>query len=245
MTDTCEPCVRRYLQFVLYGHTDDVSSVSMTEALTFAITTSRDNTACIWRLEDGQLYARLVGHTDDVLKARFTPDSLKVVTGSKDNSVRIWTFEGVPIATCLGHTDDILFLDVTSRFIVSTSEDNTARLWGFDGQPIARMTGHTDDVLAACISDNGQHLVTCGKDDRACVYSVNCPSLQKRGSVLKPLGKRWGQIQDSTPAKTHALRGHTDDVLDAKISRDGKHIVTASEDNTVMPPGPTPRSTAY
>ena len=78
----CDACARanfrwdsmhRYLQWVLYGHTDNVTSVTMNKASTFAVTTSEDNTACLWRLKDGQLYSQMVGHTDDTLQVSDVP----------------------------------------------------------------------------------------------------------------------------------------------------------------------------
>lgn len=49
--------------------------------------------------------------------------------------------------------------------IVSASVDGTLRSWDYKGSGVLKtFDGHTDEVLCVCVTDNGQYVVSGGKD---------------------------------------------------------------------------------
>ena len=54
------------------------------------VTASRDNTARVWRLDDGAHVRTLEGHSDGVNSVCMTTDGAHVVTGSADKTARTW-----------------------------------------------------------------------------------------------------------------------------------------------------------
>ncbi len=54
------------------------------------ITTSRDGTARLWKVETGAEFAKLPGHTEAVKYAAFSPDGTLVATVSDDTIGRVF-----------------------------------------------------------------------------------------------------------------------------------------------------------
>ena len=52
LAKTFKPSEMEHLRFVLYGHKDDLTSAVMTAKCEYVCTTSQDNSAIIWRLDD-------------------------------------------------------------------------------------------------------------------------------------------------------------------------------------------------
>ena len=66
------------------------------------------------------------------------------------------------------------------------------------------LEGHTDGLSSACVTPDGQHVVTASWDKTARVWRLS------DGSLVR------------------TLEGHTDAVLSACVTPDGQHVVTAS-----------------
>ena len=76
---------------VLSGHTDWVLSIAFTPDGKWALTGSRDNTACLWDLSNAVSSPRvLYGHTGAINSVAITPDGRWALTGSRDRTARFW-----------------------------------------------------------------------------------------------------------------------------------------------------------
>ncbi len=72
-----------------------------------AVTTSADNTACVWELPAGALRCRLAKHIDNVNTCCFTPDGQLIITASNDNTAIVWrSADGASIAVLEGHAGE-------------------------------------------------------------------------------------------------------------------------------------------
>ncbi len=70
----------------LRAHTNDVSSVAFSHALTG----SNDQKARLWDLARGKAIEELRRHTDSVHSVTFSPDGNYALTGSNDKTIRLW-----------------------------------------------------------------------------------------------------------------------------------------------------------
>ena len=74
-------------------------------------TVGRDNSICLWSIENGTLLHALRGHTNSVLTMRFSPDGRILATGSRDKTARVWDVAtGSLMNTLVGHTEQVACL---------------------------------------------------------------------------------------------------------------------------------------
>ena len=79
---------------ILEGHSDYVTSVSLTPDGRRAVSGSGDKTLRVWDLDTGECLHILEGHNDRVSCVCVTPDGRRAVSGSQDNTLRVWDLEG-------------------------------------------------------------------------------------------------------------------------------------------------------
>ena len=76
------------------GHTDTVSSVTISLDGTLVASGSHDNTICVWDVETGEnVFGLLPGHTEWVLSVAFSQDGKRVMSFSYAEMIRIWNIE--------------------------------------------------------------------------------------------------------------------------------------------------------
>jgi len=171
-----------------------------------------------------------------VASARFSPDGTRVVTGSWDNTARIWSIDGALAEVKLvGHekyVNDAAF-SPDGHYVATAGRDNQAILWDANtGAMIARFAGRKDvpcSVSSVAFDAPGRRLVTALQDHTARIWDVGT---QK---VLVTLG--GPRMAAETPAQggeTPHVRPHTQAVLCAIFSLDGKHVLTGGEDNRAI-----------
>ncbi|BGP19627.1 hypothetical protein JCM10213_000084 [Rhodosporidiobolus nylandii] len=151
----------------------------------------------------------------------------------------------------------------TSLLAVSGGEDNSAYIFRTDtGAQVAALSGHSDSVTCTGWSFDGGLCATGGMDGRVRVWKVRRPSSDvaweeagwelaqalegpdevnwidwhPKGNVLLAGGADgtvwvWNLPRGDT---MHVLAGHTSPVTCGRFTPDGKKILTASEDSTLI-----------
>ena len=76
--------------YVLKGHTNDVSKVVFDSRGYTLITGSSDCTCRLWDVDTGDCRQILEGHTDEIFSCAFNYDGDTIITASKDNTCMIW-----------------------------------------------------------------------------------------------------------------------------------------------------------
>lgn len=177
----------------------------------------------------------------------------------KDNSLQHFTTHSGSVFAISCHP--------TEPLAVSGGEDDLGYIWDItDGEVIVKLTGHTDSVCSASFSSDGQMVATGGMDGKVRIWRRvgtvdfrNWEFLTELQGPDEVIWLRWhprGTIllagsNDSTvwlwqlPSGNtmQVFAGHSGPVQCGEFTPDGKRIVTASEDGTLMywdPRSPTP-----
>ncbi|KAI0058206.1 WD40 repeat-like protein [Artomyces pyxidatus] len=161
----------------------------------------------------------------------------------------------------------VVAMHPTAPLAVSGGEDELGYIWNVaDGETVVKLTGHTDSVSAAAFSSDGEMVATGGMDGKVRVWRRVGTENYKTWEFLTELQGpdevmwlRWhpkGPVllagsNDSTvwlwqlPSGNtmQVFAGHTGPVQCGEFTPDGKRIVTACADNTLIywdPRSPTP-----
>lgn len=205
--------------WTLRGHGGPVRFAAFSRDGRYVVTTSPDKTARVWDVETGRDIAVLKGHSSNVLTAAFSPDGRQVVTASVDNTARVWeALSGKQIHNLDQHTKPVRDAIFTpdGKNIVTISDDSTARLWdAATGKSVRVFEGHTGPIRSA----------TFAADDPD---TGNPHSLLVTASEDKTV-RLWA-LDKSEPIDTFSKHGAN--LWSVAPSRDGRRVVTASDDGT-------------
>jgi len=176
------------------GHKDTVFSVKLSKCMKYVISTSGDNTACLWCVEAGKTrYPKLTyeGHEKKVLDAEFHPSFVMespdpcIVTCSGDGTLKYWnTIRERAVRTVKAHEEAIYrckFSPDGTR-VLSCSEDKTLKMWTFpEGYCLHVYRGHQSGVTSCSFSPTGRWIVS-GSDygeRKLMLWDANMPLFDK------------------------------------------------------------------
>jgi WD40 repeat protein len=181
-------------------------------------TANVDRIVHIWDTATGKQLRSLAGHKVPVRSVAFSPDGREIASGGMDGSVRIWDLAtGREKYAPLNHQGiaiDLSYSRDGRRLAVATfglgSGKGEVKLWDVEtGKEILSLPG----MMAVAFAPDGSRLAAAG-------WEFFQPGLVR--------------IWDATPVPELAvLRGHTEAVRGLAVSRDGRFVATASDDQTV------------
>jgi WD40 repeat protein len=216
---------------VIGGSGGEVLSAAFSPDRKRVVTALADSTARIWDSNSGRKIAALKGHERRITAAVFSPDGKRVLTASEDKSARVWeaksgreisvlkvwgvvtmaafSLDGTPVI--LEHNRSIS--EGIARLRDAVSGDVLAELKTSVVDPTAREIAFARARLAtvdfAAVSQDRQRIVTVDWRDE--------------------IARLW---EPTSGREVAALKGHTEPILSAAFSPNGRRIVTASEDQT-------------
>jgi WD40 repeat protein len=182
----------------------NINSLAFSADGTLIVAAGGDHTAMIWDAANGTSIRVLQGHSDIVHSAVFSPNGKTVLTagGGYDLTVRLWEVE-------------------TGRQIYSVPGGPGYRTLFFfpDGQNFyaGDYVFNTSDGQVSPEKGIGGGALAISPDGRIAVSGVS------------PTAKLF-YVSNGTIIR--ALSGHTDSVVSAAFSKDGKWLITGSRDNT-------------
>jgi WD40 repeat protein len=185
----------------------------------------------------------------------FSPDGKRAAFASNDKSVRIFDIEaGRDLRRCIGHTASVwcVAFSPDGSKLLSGSKDGTLRLWDVEtARELQKIDAHLDFVSALAFSPDGKRALSAGYDHEVILWDLG------RGERVSSFTFREGvkyihslafspdaksailaaerslyQIDARTGNLLRKLEGHTGWIVHAAFSRDGKSLVSASDDGT-------------
>jgi WD40 repeat protein len=159
------------------GHTDMVTTLSLSTDGQWLASGSLDSTVRIWNVQESidalcgnhalKCYLVLEGHDNRVCDILFSGDGVSVVSASTDSTVKIWSIEtGNCLYTLSGHSSLVSSISIShrSQMIASASGDAAFRLWNLqDGNCIENVQWESGPVVICDFvetSSSKQYLLT-------------------------------------------------------------------------------------
>lgn len=200
------------------------------------------------------------GHTDYINSVAFSPDGKTLATASVDRSVKLWDVAtSKETRTLAGHTEvvDQVVFSLDGKMLASASWDHTVRLWNPDtGSLLRNLSGHSLAVLSIAFSPDSKRIAGGSSDHTVTIWDAQTGKLLKTlENVENPIAfspdgnllatgneahtlKIWKIPQeDDKNAKWEVLKtlaGHTEAIVSAAFSPDGKVAGTGSADTDAI-----------
>src|SRR5579862_453927 len=196
----------------LQGHEMDIKSARFSTDSRRAITASVDNTAKVWDTETGSLLLTLRGHEASVVLAFFSRDASRIVTASTDGSVKIWDAQTGKALLSLDAGDSVLdaVLSPDAKHLVTTTFHRDVVVWDCASGRKVATNNSSERVCQAFFGENGDKVlfVSLGPDNTVIIRDALSPKV------------------------VATLSGHTDTVTNARVTADGRRIISTSWDGT-------------
>lgn len=204
---------------------------------------------------DGTLLRALKGHLGYVRSAAYTPDGRRLISSADDGSIRVWSTRGdAPAEIMTGHRGGVLAAAVSAdgRLLLSGGRDGTVRLWDLQSARLLRtLEGHRGWVQAVGFAPGGGQAYSSGRDGRIVKWNVLDGRVESemvhggwvRAIACSPDGKTLcagGEDNRITcwdldsGAQTGVLGGHRSPVLGLAIAPDGRRVVSANADASLL-----------
>ncbi|ODQ64283.1 WD40 repeat-like protein [Nadsonia fulvescens var. elongata DSM 6958] len=246
----------------LRGHTNWVLCVSWSPDGKMIATGSMDNTIRIWEAKTGKCLGELKGHNKWITALAWEPlhlapgdSSPRLTSSSKDGTVRIWNIDTMTGQFCMsGHRTTVSCVKWGGLgSIYSASHDKTIKVWNpTDGRLVQTLTSHAHWVNHIALSTE-YALRTGPFDHKVSRADLDLPieelkaKAKKRFEAAARIGGKiservvtasddftmylWDPIKSNKPLCR--LTGHQKLVNHVTFSPDGRHIASASFDNSV------------
>src|SRR5580704_4818742 len=173
----------------------------------------------LWNTADWTRRQTLRGHRDALLTAALSPDGKLAATGSYDQSIRLWDLSaGKESRIMNGHNGPVfdLAFDPSGRLLASASGDRTVKLWDVArGERLDTFSQPLKEQYSVAFMPDGRHVIAGGVDSRIRVWKLS------------------ESAKEGTNELVESLFAHDGPILRLAVSRDGRWIVSSSEDRTI------------
>jgi hypothetical protein len=189
---------------------------------------SGDGRLQVFDLADGEATASLQAHEEWTFAVAFHPGGRQVATGGGDGLVKLWSWpELEEIGRFTGHEDDVHAIAFTpdGQTLVSAGDDKTVRVWDVAAQRQRLvLKGHTGTIPGLAISPDGQIAASASRDDAIRLWDI--------------VERRQGAADESANGEDSRclaiLEGHGGDVMSADFHPQGRELISASYDRTLI-----------
>lgn len=211
----------------LIGHTDEVTSIAISQDNNIIASGSKDNTIRIWDVDTATELHTCKGHTDNVNYVAINHDASIVASGSDDATIILWdTDTGLPISTLSGHTHGIqsLAFSFDGKTLVSCAgtEDPAIRLWDITTGEQKILNGHRTGPRLAYFSPDGNTFATGNWDGEILRWDYNAIIGSKNQPViLSEDVNRDGVVDVQDLIYVASQFGNSEIENDADINNDG------------------------
>ena len=215
----------------------------------------KDGVVREFQSSDGKLLRELKGHRGYIRAVAYTPDGARLLSSAGDGSARAWSDASTePVAIYAGHRGGVLALAVSlsGKRLLTGGRDGTVRLWDLETAELVRtMEGHRSWVEAVAFCGNDSVAVSAGADSRlvrwdldtgritsettqdGSIYALVCGP-DGRGVYFGGESQGVAQWDLTSTGPILEMKGHDRPVRALALAPDGKTVVTASDDTTLL-----------
>lgn len=236
----------------LKGHSDAVNSAIYSPDGNRIITASRDKTAIIWDAKTLQIIGPLKGHENEIKYACYSRNGDRIVTASLDGSVIIWDAESRNILCTLKHENDpqkskafsginFACFSPDGNKVVTAGVDGIALIW--NAKTFEKSGMLKRQPLWVKTGVDGQKIVTYpGKgstmpewySDWLSFHSIDEDKYRITIAASVGMGGVYDVIDRETSQSIGWLEEPFESVYSASYSPDGRRIITANDDGTIV-----------
>lgn len=198
----------------LFGHENVVQDVAFSPDGRRLLSGSNDATAKIWNVQTGECEVTMTGHTQSIYGVCWSPDGSRVATACYDHTAAIWNAgSGRQMAVLKGHTAEVECVDWSAdgHWLCTAADDNTIRVWDYNGKLLQTYDNLGEHNIKACRF----------KKDRSGIVWVH------GYGTTKDLA---GVLDLTSGSVTVQYEGHTNTIMDGRISPDGTLAASCDAD---------------
>ena len=208
-----------------------------------------DGTVRLWAPDGGD--ARVLrGHRGVVRSVSFSPDGTRLVSAGEDATVRVWPIDG-GAPHVLRTTGGVLAgaAIASDGRIAAIGDEGVVHIWSAAGRPEPSLTAGTGPAFGLAFGPGGR-LATASSDNlvrvwdrgatrpalvlRAAAFSgVAGVAFSRRGDLVSAGQDGTVRVWSAEGQRLAVLRGHDGEVLAARFTPEGDHVVSSGFDGTV------------
>jgi WD40 repeat protein len=226
------------------GHEAQVMSVAFSDDGQRLASGGEDGSVKLWNVKNGELVRTLQANSG-VLGVRFVGNE-RIVAAKEDATIQIWDTEGNSENTLQGHSDSVLYLEVSpdGETLASASQDGTINIWNLTyGTLLQTLEGHEASVSEASFTQDGQTLVSTSQDGTARIWDLDgvLPVLEGSTVSFSPDGEMVASGNEAGEIKLWTLDGelirtfqaHEAEVIKVRFHPDSQLIASIGGDGLV------------
>ena len=240
----------------LKGHESWINSTEFSPDSKLIVTASDDGTTRVWEAATGKTVKELTSEGEElsVLSATFDNTGSLILTRSDDGIARVRDVATGGVLNAYQHKNDASItaavFSPNGRQVLTSGDDLTTLLWDTRGQKVSELKANEGALNAASFSQNGQLILATGDNGAIKVWDTNrdiefgLPGriVNARAIATSPDGRILAVAASNRPEvrmysavsgrELASLAGHTALVNRIDFSRNGRFVLTASDDGS-------------
>jgi WD40 repeat protein len=249
------PASRRLVQTFM-GHTDKVTTVSLSADGKLALSGSWDGTMKLWQTATGKCICTFEGHTERIGSVSLSADGQYAVSASEDITIKLWdTATGL----CLNSLNGPVLMHSVSlsgdgQLILAGDCYNTLHLWdATTGDHLRSFKGHENPICSVNLSTDGRLALSGSIGEGPKLWEISTGSclhnFEGHYSGSSTLSVSFSASEDfalsgsedttlklwetSTGKCLRTFKGHANAVTSVSLSADGHFAFSGSCDGTL------------